>query len=73
MVSLKNVSEGMANFSPIQFNVSSQVLLSLLTSFVVELIKERKTIHKLVYPHRHSSVEYEGHLLRYDWILLIFL
>ena len=38
----------------------AQVLLSLLTSFVVELIKERKTIHKLVYPHQHSSLEYEG-------------
>jgi len=41
---------------------NSMVLLSLLTSFVVELIKERKTIHKLVYPHRHSSVEYEDRL-----------
>ena len=38
----------------------SQVLLSLLTSSVVEVIKERKTIHKLVYPHHHSSVDYEG-------------
>jgi len=41
---------------------NSMVLLSLLTSFVVEVIKERKTIHKLVYPHRHSSVEYEDRL-----------
>ena len=38
----------------------AQVLISLLTSFVVELIKERKTIHKLVYPHQHSSLDYEG-------------
>merc|ERR1711953_830059 len=41
---------------------NSMVLLSLLTSFVVELIKERKTIHKLVYPHQHSSLEYEDRL-----------
>jgi len=41
---------------------NSMVLLSLLTSFVVEVIKERKTIHKLVYPHHHSSVEYEDRL-----------
>merc|ERR1712212_368170 len=27
-----------------------------------EVIKERKTIHKLVYPHHHSSVEYEDRL-----------
>jgi hypothetical protein len=39
---------------------NSMVLLSLLTSSVVEVIKERKTIHKLVYPHHHSSVDYEG-------------
>ena len=73
MVSLENISEEFSKLIfPIQSNVSSQVLLSLLTSFVVELIKERKTIHKLVYPHRHSSVEYEGHLQKYDRILLIF-
>jgi len=41
---------------------NSMVLLCLLTSFVVEVIKERKTIHKLVYPHHHSSVEYEDRL-----------
>jgi len=41
---------------------NSMVLLSLLTSFVVEVIKERKTIHKLVYPHQHSSVDYEDRL-----------
>jgi len=41
---------------------NSMVLLSLLTSFVVEVIKERKTIHKLVYPHQHGSVDYEDRL-----------
>merc|ERR1711971_769945 len=41
---------------------NSMVLLSLLTSLVVEVIKERKTIHKLVYPHHHSSVEFEDRL-----------
>jgi len=41
---------------------NSMVLLSLLTSFLVEVIKERKTIHKLVYPHHHSSVDYEDRL-----------
>jgi len=41
---------------------NSMVLLSLLTSLVVEVIKERKTIHKLVYPHHHSSDEYEDRL-----------
>merc|ERR1711936_1320844 len=41
---------------------NSMVLLSLLTSFLVEVIKERKTIHKLVYPHQHSSVDFEDRL-----------
>merc|ERR1712055_1214307 len=41
---------------------NSMVLLGLLTSSVVEVIKERKTIHKLVYPHHHSSVDYEDRL-----------
>jgi len=41
---------------------NSMVLLSLLTSSIVEVIKERKTIHKLVYPHHHSSVDYEDRL-----------
>merc|ERR1712055_256992 len=41
---------------------NSMVLLSLLTSFLVEVIKERKTIHKLVYPHHHSSVDFEDRL-----------
>ena len=39
-----------------------QVFLSLLTSLVVEAIKKRESLHRLVYPHhhRHSSLEYEG-------------
>lgn len=41
---------------------NAMVLISLLGSFLIEMIKERKAIHKLVYPNHQSSMEFEDRL-----------
>merc|ERR1711962_1875421 len=42
---------------------NSKILLSLFGSFVIELIKKRKSLHKLIYPHNENREELEDTLL----------
>merc|ERR1711962_582271 len=39
---------------------NSKILLSLFGSFVIELIKKRKSLHKLIYPHNENREELEA-------------
>lgn len=39
---------------------NSKILLSLFGSFIIELIKKRKSLHKLIYPHNENREELEA-------------